>query len=279
MKKISLEELKKLYRRAPKKDVLPFSAQSLIDRYFHLKIQDKIIATPYFINAHTKLRKRSLIGKGTPIEIEKETLKQAKKDHFSLTNASSKEIKAFMIYKGIGVDCSGLVTWILNELTKDKRNKKIYEVIDFKQSNLLKKIKIKYRPVENINVRLLRKNSRRKSLRRVQPGDCIVTENNSHVLIVTEVGYTKTNKPLYFKYVNSKIGNGVKEDTVVINDIGSPLEKQKWIDLTSKKVDVKGIINQNHTKAELVRLNALSYPSAGLLPTRLSTYQDNGSPS
>lgn len=154
---------------------LPDSVNAIIQQYLNLNLGGKQIVTPYYINSNydkpvvcgkvladiqfnyvkKKTKQRALIGKGSPREIEIATEKSAHKNNFDLNKATKEEIKQFMEENRIGIDCSGLVVWILNELAKKQYGKPVWQYIDFNTNNILKRLMVQLRSVENISVKVL----------------------------------------------------------------------------------------------------------------------------
>lgn len=258
---------------------LPQLSQDMIDNYFKLKIGNKIISTPYYINEkydekHKKaypissdvsrfkkrtITNRALVGKGSPKDIENIVHKYATRDDFNLQTASISEIREFMMIQGIGIDCSGFVVWVLNEAYMQKQNQPIWKFLEFKK-NLLRKILILLRPVENISVQVLGQNSRRVTdISTIQPGDLIISWSSSHVLLVSKVTFGKNKKPISFEYINATWWygkeNGVRRGIVKIVQPKGMLKEQLWLDdVDDKKKNwtYEGIKNGS----QLVRLKS-----------------------
>lgn len=255
---------------------------NIINHYLTLNLGGEKIVTPYYINSnftkpivHRKIlanikfhyvkkrtKQRGLIGKGNPKEIEKVTQIYAKKSGFNLETASKEEIKQFMEKYGIGVDCSGLVVWILNELTKEKYNKPVWHYINFNAKHVVKKLMILLRPIENISVKVLSNSNNSISINSIldiRVGDMIIGWWDEHVLLITEIGTDENNKPYYFEYINSTWwygkNNGVLKGRVDISDIKGYLVEQTWEDFQEgKNWTFEGIKNEG----KIVRLKILN---------------------
>lgn len=171
---------------------MPEAGQKVIDSYLKMPIGNKIITCPYYTNLkRERAALRVLLGKGSSQEIINETKFIAQKEDVDLDRFSVEEIYRFMVEHNLGIDCSGLVVYIL---------KAVYQ--ETKKVNFLRKIKIvsffknpwRYliallRPVENISVRVLSddKNSFLiESFKDVLPGDLMVRANLRHVYLITE---------------------------------------------------------------------------------------------
>lgn len=172
---------------------MPEAGQKVIDSYLKMPIGNKIITCPYYTNLKKeRAALRVLLGKGSAQEIINETKFIAQKEDVDLGKFSAEEIYRFMVEHNLGIDCSGLVVYIL---------KAVYQ--ETKKVNILRKIKIvsflrkpwRYiisllRPVENISVRVLAHNKNSfliESFSDLLPGDMLVRANLRHVYLVTKV--------------------------------------------------------------------------------------------
>lgn len=210
----------------------PKEVQNLINNYFNLKINGRKVKTPYHINVkHVRAELRSLVGKGTPQEIEEEVNIFAKLRNFNLEKATSEDIRKFMQREGIGIDCSGLVSHILDTWLRSEGKGSLGRNIVFPKLGFLKKLIVKIRPIENINVLLLtnEENSVPVEVKDIRAGDLIKLkgiDKGEHIAIVTKVEDNK------IEYVHSTRhygdDNGIRVGTVKITDEDKGLEKQKW---------------------------------------------------
>lgn len=215
---------------------LPSSAQSIIKQYATLSIGGHKIVTPYFMNEKGKKGRRVSVGKGTPEEIEKETRRAAKKYHFNLQQSSVKKVREFMIAHEIGVDCSGFVTWVINEIVKEKLHKPVWRVLSYRMLSRPAQVKRLLRPVENISVRVLTHSANSLVIPRVKDirvGDMIRIFNGHHILLVSEVSYRNDGMPVSLKYVNSTMNavalyGIITGEIAIIKPEGTIIE-QKWM--------------------------------------------------
>ena len=216
---------------------VPNEVKKLIKNYFNLKIANKSIKTPYYINEKHGRRGglRSLVGKGTPTEIEEEVKIFAKLRSFCLEEANEEEIREFMKEEGIGVECSGFVSNILDKWLKCTKQGSLYSNIKFENKNIFDAI-IKYiRPVQNISADLLtnKNNTIPVELKDVQAGDLIRfkgLKTGHHIAIITEV--KKKSKGKMVKYLHSTAhyekDNGVKKGEILVKDESRDLGEQEW---------------------------------------------------
>lgn len=225
---------------------VPRNVEKLINSYFNLQIGGKIIKTPYYINKkHSRGGElRSLVGKGTPSEIEEEVKIFAKLRGFNLKKASEKEIRMFMKSEGIGIDCSGLVAHILDSWLKTKNKGPLYSNLTFKNKNLLDKF-IKYlRPIQNISAHLLtnEENSIPIKLSDVRVGDLLRIKglkHGHHIAIFVSIDTDQEGRKV-LKYLHSTPyygkDNGIRFGEILIIDENKDLDRQKWLEFDKKNI-------------------------------------------
>ncbi len=219
---------------------LPKEVTELIDNYFNLNINGKKVKTPYHINVkHIRAGLRSLVGKGTPQEIEEEVNIFAKLRNFNLKKATKDEIRQFMQKEGIGIDCSGLVTHILNTWLKSEKMENLESSINFPKLSLFKKIIVKLRPIENIGANLLtnQENSTPVKVENAQIGDLIRLKGikqGHHIAIITNV----SEKEIQYVHSTRHYGqdNGIRRGEIQILDKNKGLEHQNWLEKDEKGV-------------------------------------------
>jgi len=224
------------------------SAQKIIENYKNLKIGNKTIPCPYFINKGQKVRGalRVLIGKGSPKDIEEEVALMALKSKVNLKKMNEKEIAEFLVEKKIGLDCSGFVYHVMDAELAAK-GKKLSKTITFPKKGLLRKILTKLRPAENTSVAVLfdDKNTKEIKTKDIEAGDLILmleTGKNhdlNHVLLITKKEDKKNKTLLHYahslKWKNELPGeHGVREGVIELVDTKKPLTKQVWIEKGKK---------------------------------------------
>lgn len=223
-------------------------SKEIVASYFNLNIGGKVVPSPYFINSRKrKAELRALVGKGTAEEIIEETMIYSKIKGFNLKEATIEEIRSFMEKIGIGIDCSGFVTYILGSHINLRSLK-------FRQNSLFLSILRTIRFIQNISADDLTSELNTNivsDLNYVKPYDLIrshaVIEGGMHVAIVTEVNTSEDGKVLDFKYVHStrwyEEFNGVREGKIVVTNPLLDLSHQEWID------EVRG---RNYFKEEFI---------------------------
>lgn len=100
---------------------------------FILSLGKKKILAPYRINIPYQSDRRKY-GKSNPKELAKNTIEIALEQNFDLEKASVEEIRKFMVDNQLGIDCSGFVYHLLDNLLK-QTNKGSMEKIGFPKAS------------------------------------------------------------------------------------------------------------------------------------------------
>ena len=236
---------------------LPKSAQALIDRYRHLRIQGVTILCPYHINCGLVTKNRALVGKGRPEEIE--AAAEHYFDRYQMhAQGDLEQLRLYLQACGFGVDCSGFAAWVLNCLTQEQLQKFIWQVLSF--PGMKRQLVSKLRPLENISANLLtgpRNAHAVEDLRTAHPGDLIRLIHGGHVMVISEVGLDTSGHATYIEYVQSTTSYGDRQgiDTgyIVVTQPGKNLQAQIWTDPA-----MPGALEESGDDARLVRLKALA---------------------
>jgi len=217
----------------------------VINNYLKLKIENKKIPCPYFNNKRNKVRAglRVLIGKGSSEEIIEEIKLIAMREKIDLEKLSEDELKKFLVEHNIGIDCSGLVYYILDAELKALGKSALKNHIIFPHAkNPIRKLLTKLRPAENTNVKVLadNKNSKTIPLVEIEPGDIITMvgskniANPDHVLLIHRVKF-ENDKPKKIYYTHSlqwktdgQYNHGVRQGTIEITDPEKNILNQNW---------------------------------------------------
>jgi len=221
------------------------AAQKAINDYLNLDIEGKYVQSPYFINTNRKRDLRALVGKGTPQEMLMEARIWEKLKGVNFLEMSEQDLKSFLSDRGIGIDCSGFVTHVLNYSYKSKHNKSIWSKFKIPSYGIFSTLKYILRPVENLGAEVITslENCIKIDLKNVMPGDLIRSKsiklNGHHIMIVTEVEKADNIKVSKVTYVHSSPhfneNNGVKYGEIVVAEENNELQLQEW---TEK--DIKG---------------------------------------
>lgn len=246
---------------------LPQSAVNIINQYQALEIEGKKIACPYFRNVkRIRGELRVLAGKGTPQELIDETRIFAKLRGVDLGQLNETEIRQFMITQGLGVDCSGFVMHVLNEMLKANNHLGMWKYLSLKPiTNWGAKIlyPFKYAQLTDSFALTSEHNATKIEIKDLIPGDLVRlrgARRGDHILIVYEVEYNENRIPLKFTYVASSPHygdkHGVKFGEVIITDINGELKDQKWNENDEKGINwtYKGLLNEYEDNG-LRRLN------------------------
>ncbi len=242
---------------------LPKSARKMVYDYFHLPLGGKKIKCPYYRNTKkVKMGLRVMVGKGNPEEIVHEVKVWAKLKGVNLNKMTEKEIRDFMIKLGIGIDCSGFASHIMNAFLKDYGLKPLQKILFFKEAGIMHIFRRWLRPIENIPANDMTSTLNCNwvgNLNDVMPGDFIrVREKRAfayHVAIIEKV-YKIKKRVVKFDYIHShsKYGdeNGVRRGTIIILDPTKRLDEQEWHDSYQGrnyiKEDFVSNLNENFVK-------------------------------
>jgi len=220
-------------------------ALQTIEHYQNLSIGKHSILCPYFNNRRSGIRGalRVLIGKGTPQEIEEETVLFALREKIDLNSLDEQNLKKFLIDHNLGIDCSGFVYHILDTELKAQNKGGLKKHIKRPWvKNPIRKLISKLRPVENTGVATFNSgiNSTGIKLADTKPGDLIIMMNTGikndlhHILIVnsittmnSELGTVNYTHSFQFT-TDGQYGHGIKEGTITINNPSGDLIDQDW---------------------------------------------------
>lgn len=213
-----------------------------IQKYLNLKIYDKLVPTPYYINYSRKKDLRVMVGKGTAEEIEMEFKIWAKVKNFDAKSSTVKEIRLFMSEIGLGIDCSGFVVHVLNNYLLRTKKQRIWKYFKLPKSySWYLKIGYLLRSAEKLGVNIItnKDNSTNVHLKEVKILDLIKSTgkklNSDHIMLITNIiKNSKNDLPELIEYYHSSPyygeENGVKKGLIKIKDINKPLEEQEWLE-------------------------------------------------
>lgn len=215
-------------------------AKEIIHTYMNLKVDGKTIQTPYFINSNRTKDLRAMVGKGTPDEIIMEAKIWEKLKGVDFDSMTKEEIKAFLIDRGIGIDCSGFIVHVLDYWFKSKNRKHIWNKFNIGSKSLFNILKYKLRPAEKLGADLITnaKNCTAIELKDIMPGDLIRSKsikiNGDHIMIIYSTEYEGDNlKKIIYAHSTPNFDeeNGVKFGVIEITNINEPLENQNWLEV------------------------------------------------
>lgn len=239
---------------------LPERAQKIVDNYLHITVDDVAIACPYHINPGLHATKRALLGKGNPQEIEALASLWFKK-YDMRPEGNPETLRSFLNACGIGVDCSGFASWVLNGITQATLKRPLWQCLQF--PGLRRKAVSKLRPLENISANLLTGHTNSlpiANLSQVKPGDLIRVAGWHHVVVITEVGLSTEGEAFYFQYAQSSCmygqESGVRTGHAIIKKPQGSLLEQTWFDNYPRSV-IEELIAEGGNDSRLVRLKVL----------------------
>jgi len=218
---------------------IPESGQRVIDSYLKMVIGGKPIICPYYTNLKKqRAALRVFLGKAPAQEIINETNFISLKEDVDLNKLSEQRLYQFLVEHNLGIDCSGLATYVIQAVYQE--NKKI---------NILKSIKIIsvfknpwrwlvawLRPIENISVRVLANDKNSfliNDFQKIKPGDMLIRTDLRHVYLITKIK-KENNQIKKFVYVHAPrpkqrdyFGPGVFQNTILLekNNLNELKEK------------------------------------------------------
>jgi hypothetical protein len=213
---------------------------------------------PYYINkSKNKFLKNINRGKASPKEI----------DLFILNKNNNKALKGknkynFLKENKVGIDCSGFVSYILEELALKNKDKHIWEIIHNTTKNPIKIFySHKIRPISSkMNADILTNDINSitiKKINDIKPGDLIRMNGGKHIAIISEVHYNKKNvsKIIYWQ---STENIGACESEIIIKDPNKELKDQLWNKIKGSKYDTLSLYKKKINSNGVKRLKLIS---------------------
>lgn len=209
-------------------------AMAIIDNYLNIRISSWRVRCPYFINMK---KRRSLkpvwVGKGFPDEIEKVANEILEKNSL-IRLRSFYDAEDFIKLRSLGVDCSGLVSNVLDIHFKHCLGRSLFNMIG--QPSLIRKFIFLLRPRTNISADLLtgKLNSQEVEVSDILPGD-MLRFGPGHVGLIHWIDRSgRRLKKVGYIESHTKPKWGVQEGEIKILNKHLPLEYQKWSSKESK---------------------------------------------
>ncbi|HEY4503504.1 MAG TPA: hypothetical protein VJJ28_00105 [Candidatus Paceibacterota bacterium] len=235
-------------------------ALSVIDQYLDFKINKAVCSIPYYNNrlnqSSTKFRVQ--IGKGNPKDIYDEIESILVSEKINNQTLDSMGLKKLLVNRNIGIDCSGLVYYILNTESESTGKGSIDRHLSFPLcKGIIGKIRCKIRPIENADVSTFAhdKNSQKIPIKDAVPGNIItmISEKEwNHILVIHQIEYQNF-VPITIHYTHAmawptdgQYGHGVSQGIIEILDVNKTLTEQKWIEKNK-------IRNENYTFARALK--------------------------
>lgn len=224
------------------------------------------VRVPYYNNRRHKVRAalRAFIGKGSPTDIAEEVELFGLREKVSLNAMTPEQIRAFMIDRGLGIECSGFAYYILDaeSTARGKGNIQSHRILP--GASFFRKIIAWLRPVENMSVAYFADplNSKEIEIADVKPGDIITmrvskeTNYEDHILVVSEIlKENGTVKNIHYVHAiawpeDGKYGHGVSEGTISVDGLKKLLD-MRWEERGKTQRD-------NHTYTTALNASLLS---------------------
>lgn len=231
------------------------------------------VSCPYFNNRRSKVRAglRVLLGKGSPQEIVDEANLFALREKVDLMKLDEEKLKQFLVDHNLGIDCSAFAYSILAAEYAARGKGLLSSKLFYPNSrSLLRKLIIKLRAIENINVEVLshEKNSHVVPMADILLGDFISIlrsgkeHNLNHILLVYKIE-VENNEPKFIDYCHSfqwsqdgKYNHGIKFGTIEITDVQKSLLEQKWVEAEKEGEQNETFLRAR--EAEVLELKRLS---------------------
>lgn len=212
---------------------LPPSTRQAIEAYFNLQIGPYKLPCPYFQNVAAKDGSLVFVGKGTPEEIEEETVKLFKRLKKDLKNYSPSVVRHYMVMAGLGIDCSGFVARVLDIFFREKALGSLTKKLRPVSYSPLSLVRHYLRPFSNLSANTLTSEVNCRKItdyNQALPGD-LIRIGSGHVAIVTEVEKDGASiKAISYAHSTSDYfdQHGVRFGKISIIKPGADLDKQKW---------------------------------------------------
>ena len=250
-------------------------ALQIIHEYLSLPIGNVSAPCPYYNNRRQKIRGalRALVGKGSVEDIIEEVTILSLKEKISLKTFDVSTASRFLIDHHIGIDCAGLVYYILNaELLARKKKSLHASLLHPTVRGVIRQFLIRLRTVENTNVATFanEKNSVKVHLDDITPSDIITMEktgihhDRDHILLIHEVTYENA-LPHIIHYTHAfqwttdgPYGHGVCQGTIEIVDRQTSLLEQRWLEKEKKGAENETLMHAKQAdRLEVRRLCVL----------------------
>lgn len=225
-------------------ETLPTAPCKVIDEYLALPFPTGVRPNcPYFNNTYYKKRAnlRVRIGKGSPDEIVSEAQLYALQDKLHLSACTDDTLKKFLIDHGLGIDCSGMVTYVFCAWAKSlgfSFTKRLH--FPWNTYGPFRRLFVKLRPIENINVHILQNEMNSipvASTKDIRPGDILTIqqEKRDHVILFHVVERNDQKKIERIHYVHARQwsgahrhDHGVNQGTITITNHEKNIFEQEW---------------------------------------------------
>lgn len=206
--------------------------------YIDFEIWGKKVKIPYVLAKGKRWHFFDSSGKGTPEQINAETVKAAKNKGVDLSFCSPFQISKFMRQERIGIDCSGFVYHLLKEFVKETEGKDL-NICLLRYKGFVGKVEralLNFKRARRISAEVLTSNINTVKIEKVsqiKPGDLLrltpLNWSGKHIAIV--VGVTP-NKVIYAHSSRDTKRQGPHFGEIEILNRKLGLESQKWLEIT-----------------------------------------------
>lgn len=176
-------------------------AEKLIENYLLIKVGPFATMAPYYMNILSKrFSKPVWVGKGLPSEIEAEADKIYRRFKPYFENSPSQG-HSLLVNAGLGIDCSGLVSIVLDAHLRETKGIGLADVI--RSGSGLRSLFKRLRPHTSFSANDLTNdlNTVAIEITEVEPGD-LIRDGRYHVKLVEKVE-RKNQKQIEITYVES----------------------------------------------------------------------------
>lgn len=249
---------------------------TVINQYANFHIANAMCNIPYYNNRRSGVRAglRAINGKGSPYDIFEEVEIVTMREKVSVASFTNESLKKFLVDHNIGIDCSGLVYYILNTESVSRNRGPMDKHLLFPFSKgLIGKIRCKLRPTENTDARTLAndRNSHVIAMNEIQPGDFISMlkrpdapeeeRARDHVILIHQIEYQNF-VPIALHYTHTvawptdgQYGHGVRQGVIEILDPQKSLLEQRWIEAEKTGDENYTLGRAKKSVTEIRRLN------------------------
>jgi len=203
--------------------------EKLLYQYLHLPIAGKKIRCPYWRDKIEKGIWGPLGGKGKVNQIVRATLVMAKIQRIELKELSGEKIENFIRKNRIGLDCSGLVYWLLDALDREKGGNGLVDDIPRAKGRFLIRANVEMLTNDKVTIPI-------EKISDVKVGDIIRLQGGKHLAVVIQIRKAR-NQVKEFVYAHSSNlteVKGVHLNKIMIKNPDKGLEKQIWLEKTYK---------------------------------------------
>lgn len=212
----------------PKETVVTDSLLSLKERFMNIAVGSRFIPCPFFMNNDPRYKETMYFqsfskgGKLTPDEIEDKIIKTAIANQISPDELNPDQLKEFLLFYGIGIDCSGFVYQFLKQAYQTLGGKNFEEkIVNEDGKTGITKIGAKQLLLDNNSYPV-------ENIKSIKPADFVIEHSpysSSHSVVIANI----TGSVLNCIHATNEIQNsGVHPfDIRITNPFGS-ISEQNW---------------------------------------------------